>query len=185
MQYYRMLLTQASLDTSPVIEGSLWAFVLPLHVAHLAFSWLMLGVVLTAQRVMYPGFALKDPERFAAAMQHHQTSIGFIVAPSMLLEGAAACTLLVIAFISKGGYGLSIPIAACNVACLAACWVYTFAHIVPLHMKLTRSDASVRAELIQTLVSHHWLRTIVWSSHAMLAAWMAWCSASLLIGSQS
>jgi hypothetical protein len=135
----------------------------------------MLGVVLVAQAVMYPGFAFKDPSRFREAMQHHQRSIGFIVAPGMLIEGASASLLLVLALSMPQAATIAAPLAIANALLLASCWALTFAIIVPMHMCLTTNDQPPpeRAVLITRLVRIHWFRTAAWSMHALLACMMA------------
>ncbi len=146
-----------------------------LHIVHTASSALMLGVVLVAQAVMYPGFAFKDPTRFREAMQHHQRSIGFIVAPGMLIEGATASLLLVLALSMPQASAIAAPLAIANALLLASCWVLTFAIIVPMHMRLTTNEQAPaeRAALITRLVRIHWFRTAAWSVHALLACVMA------------
>jgi uncharacterized membrane protein len=146
-----------------------------LHIVHTASSALMLGVVLVAQAVMYPGFAFKDSTRFREAMQHHQRSIGFIVAPGMLIEGASASLLLVLALSMPQAATIAAPLALANAVLLASCWVLTFAIIVPMHMRLTTNEQAPaeRAALITRLVRIHWFRTAAWSVHALLACVMA------------
>lgn len=156
------------------MHQSLLAFAMHLHIIHVASAFLMLGVVLVAQRVMYPGFAYKDPARFADAMRHHQRSIGPIVAPSMLAEGASAVLLLALAASAPQATPAPLLLAIANIALLASCWVLTFATIVPMHMRLTTDamESLARSTLVARLVRTHWWRTLAWSLHAILASIM-------------
>lgn len=150
-----------------------WLPLLPtLHTVHVASSAFMAGIVLLAQCVVYPSFALKDPARYQQAMQHHQRSIGFIVAPAMLIEGACATILLLAGFAATSLPSSVITLAAINLVLLFSCWLLTFLAIVPLHMRLTDSTAADRDALLRTMLRRHWFRTAAWSAHAILACVM-------------
>jgi uncharacterized membrane protein len=168
---------QTSLALQNLANAAPWLPVL--HIVHVAASAFMAAIVLLAQFVIYPSFAFKDPARYQAAMQHHQRSIGFIVAPAMLIEGACATLLLVSGFAATSFTSSIVTFAAINLALLITCWLLTFLAIVPLHMRLTSSTAADREALLRTMLRRHWLRTAAWSAHAILACVMLWQACTL------
>lgn len=89
-------------------------------------------------------------------MKFHQRRISFIVMPLMLGE------------IGVSGILAWFAPTAMNLlafACVLGIWACTFFIIVPIHEKLSGSQDR---PLIEKLVLQNWVRTILWSTKAIL-----------------
>lgn len=112
----------------------------------------MTGVIWIIQLVHYPSFHFVEKSRWSAFHQAHAFWITPVVAPLMLLQLGSSI------FLQESNQwiflGLSILVFG-----------LTFFISVPLHQKLEKSyDEKTVRKLIQT----NWLRTLAWSTHALL-----------------
>jgi hypothetical protein len=137
-----------------------------LLIAHAAATWFMTGVIWTAQVVLYPLFPRVGPERFSGYARAHARRILPLAGAGMLLEMTAALGLLV-----RPAAGVPPRQAAAGLALLVLIWTCTAAVQLPQHARLRRGfDES----LARALVRWNWIRTVLWSARAGLAAvWLA------------
>lgn len=127
-------------------------------------SGAMCGIIWFVQAVHYPLFArVGGDERGFASENQRRT--GSVVIPFMFLEGATAAAL---AWAPPPG----IPplIAGAGAAAVVMLWLSTALVQMPLHARLARDGHA--AEVVTRLVRSNWLRTILWTLRAVLAAWM-------------
>lgn len=141
------------------VTGWLW-----LHVAHMAATWLLVGLIWVIQLVHYPLFACVTGAAWQAYHPRHASSITFIVAPAMLVELLCAGSICYV----MGGRGLSLISAALVVLV----WLVTFVVMVPLHGRLCAASLAEedRLVLVRRLVALNWVRTIIWSARGVVAA---------------
>ena len=116
------------------------------------------------QIVHYPLMAQVGASTWSTYHRLHSGRITRIVAPLMIVESATAFALVAAAppaltsWMAWLGAGLAIFV-----------WVVTFFVSVPLHERLSpRFDPSIHARLVAT----NWLRTVAWSTRAVLSLWM-------------
>lgn len=130
-----------------------------------AFATLsMTGVAWMVQLVHYPLFARVAPEGFGEFEREHQARIGPLVAPLILLEGATAVGIVVLAPPSVAPWA-----AWLGLALAVTLWWSTWRLQVPLHARL---ESGWDADAHRRLVSTSWLRTVAWTARGVLAA--AW-----------
>lgn len=128
---------------------------------HAAITWFLVGLIWVIQVVHYPSMHFVAPERFAAFERQHTRRMGWIAAPSMLLEGFLAVTLMAIAasFPLRFFAGLGLALGAVN-------WISTFWIQVPLHDQL---QAGKNTDTIDRLVKTNWIRTSAWTGRGVVA----------------
>ena len=130
-------------------------------ILHAAATWYLVGLVWVIQRIHYPSMRLVDLGRFPEFERQHCRRMGPLVAPAMIAEGGAACTLL---GLSDGG--INAGLAWAGVALLLVVWGSTFWVQVPLHDRLqTGFDLAT----IDRLVKTNWIRTVAWSLRGAIA----------------
>jgi hypothetical protein len=125
----------------------------------------MCGLIWFVQVVHYPLFGLLDGEPSKAFARAHQDRTARVVIPFLLAEGAAAFFLAV-----WPPVGVPRPVAVIGAVIVAAIWLSTAAVQMPLHRRLAREGHGAAA--VAALVRSNWLRTVLWSLRAALAAWM-------------
>ncbi|NDC63119.1 MAG: hypothetical protein EBZ59_03845 [Planctomycetia bacterium] len=133
-------------------------------VAQAVASGAMCGIIWFVQAVHYPLFARRAADDRAYALEN-QRRTGRVVIPFMLVEGLSAALLA-----WSPPPGVPRAAAAVGLAMVAALWVSTAAVQMPLHARLA-SDGH-EADVVTRLVRSNWLRTLLWSLRAGLAAWM-------------
>lgn len=131
-------------------------------VAHAAATWAMTGLIWFVQIVHYPLFANVGRQEFTAYEAAHARLTTWVVAPLMLAELIAALSIVLSA---------PQPIPSrerwLGLAMVGALWLSTAAVQVPLHNRLAAGfDAGAWAALVRS----NWIRTLVWSVRALLAA---------------
>jgi hypothetical protein len=107
------------------------------------------------QILHYPFFKFIDEKDFSLAMLFHQRAISCIATPLMLLE------LTIAIYFSY----LDLPYSQLVLAMVMAIWLSTFIIQVPLHKKLLKTKDS---KLIGLLYKTNWIRTLLWSSKAIV-----------------
>lgn len=122
----------------------------------------MAGILWLVQLVVYPAFSLVAPNDLPRYASAHATRITFIVGPLMLAELVSFLILLVL--------GTPFPawLAIAAGFTLLVNWLSTFLWQVPLHARLQRAEA----DAISMLIRSNWLRTICWTTRAVLACLM-------------
>ena len=126
----------------------------------------MAGLIWFVQIVHYPLFAViqthTTPEAFRIYESRHANRTGFVVFPPMAVELITALAALLpnlrTAFLSQGT-------AVTSAVLVVLIWVSTGLIQVPLHNRLS-TDAT--QTVIRRLVLSNWLRTILWTSRAVL-----------------
>lgn len=129
--------------------------------AHLALTWLMVGVIWIVQLVQYPLFRLVPPTGLPPFAQAHASGISLLVAPSMVLEVATGLALL---WLVPKGLGLTFWLWL-GLVMLAGIWLATALLSVPCHQQLA---LGYDADLIERLVATNWVRTVLWSLRGLL-----------------
>lgn len=131
-----------------------------LVVAHFLGAVVMATVIWFVQLVQYPLLARIGAAEFPVYAAEYQRRVGWIVIGPMLLEVATAAAITVW---FPGAYRS--PLFAISVGLLAVAWASTFFWQVPLHAKLLAGhDQATIARLVTT----NWLRTIAWTTRAVL-----------------
>ncbi len=126
---------------------------------HLLATVFITGLVWFVQVVHYPLFAAVGEEGFVAYERAHVERTGWVVAPAMLVEAAAAIWLALEAD----------ALAVVGLALLGVVWGSTWGMQVPLHHRLSRGfDADAARRLVHT----NWIRTLAWSGRSAIAAAM-------------
>lgn len=138
-------------------------------VAALAATWMMTGVIWVIQLVHYPAFdAIErgaDDEAWRRFGDRHRSSISFVVALPMLVEGVTGIWLAVD---PPGSSGSALPLIAG--ALMAVAYGTTAFVSVPLHERLThRWDPDAHRRLVST----NWIRTAAWTARAIVLAALA------------
>jgi hypothetical protein len=122
----------------------------------------MTGLIWFVQVVHYPLMGAVGASGFAAYHAAHSRLTTLVVGPLMLVEAACAVWIALNRAAAPGA-------AWTGVALLAVVWGATFFISVPRHNLLAGGfDRAV----IDSLVATNWIRTLVWSARAGLAAWM-------------
>jgi len=120
--------------------------------------------------VHYPLFARIDGDSSQDFADENQARTGPVVIPFMLVEGLTAA---VIAWSPPPGVPRTVALA--GLGAVIAIWLSTAWLQMPLHARLSREGHSVDA--VAALVRSNWLRTLLWSARAGLAAWMIFAAA--------
>ncbi len=122
----------------------------------------MTGLIWTIQLVHYPSFYLIDVKHNKKFHVFHQSMMGILAGPVMLIELAACLLNLTLATsIQLHATGPEVFHFVPFILC-ATCLLSTFFLQVPIHKKLV-DDLSMRPDLIAKLVKSNWIRTICWS----------------------
>jgi len=127
-------------------------------------SGAMCGVIWFVQVVHYPLFARSGGDERAFALENQRLT-GRVVIPFMLAEGLAAACLA-----WNPPAGVPRGVAMLGLAAVVALWLSTALVQMPLHARLAREGHA--AAVVTRLVRSNWLRTLLWTLRAVLAAWM-------------
>lgn len=140
------------------------AFTTALLLIQAVASGAMCGIIWFVQVVHYPLFARVGGDERGFASEN-QRCTGTVVIPIMFLEGATAAAL---AWAPPPG----IPplIAGAGLAAVVILWLSTAFVQMPLHARLAHGGHA--PDLVARLVRSNWLRTLLWTLRAILAAWM-------------
>jgi len=122
------------------------------------------GLIWTIQMLSYPLFAKVGRATFADYHAAHSRRITLILGLPLLLVFTSSLLLLWVR-------PASVPLWAVllNGVLGASVWIMTAFIHAPLHSKLGRNYSLAT---MQALVSTNWLRTIVWTTQALLLLWM-------------
>ena len=142
------------------------AFFAPLFLLDIAAALYLWGVIWTIQLAQYPLFARIGPAPWAEYHAAYTRSVTWVVLPAMVTELAASGLLA----LARPAW-LSPPLLWAGFACAALTWAVTFFVSVPLHDALSRrfDPAALRR-----LVSTNWLRTALWTAHALILLAQVW-----------
>ena len=138
---------------------SLW-----LLIANAASAWFLTGLIWVIQVVHYPLFSAVGRSEFPAYEASHTRLITIVVGPIMLVELATSVLLLAVR-------PASVPMwaAAAGLALVVIVWLSTIALQVPAHGRLAQGFVDDAHAL---LVHTNWIRTVAWTLHGALCAWM-------------
>lgn len=130
--------------------------------ASLVSTLLMTGVVFFVAVVHYPLFAKVGASSFATYHASHTARTTVVVMPLMLIEAISSAYLVV-----SPPMGVARWLCVLGLAAVVVCWLITFAVSVPQHNRLARAGFDDRTH--RGLCVFHWVRTIVWALHAVIA----------------
>ena len=136
-----------------------------LLVAQAVASGMMAGIIWFVQVVHYPLFAAVTGPHGSDYARANQARTSLVVLPPMLVEAAAAGWL---AAWPPAGIGRG-P-AGAGAVLVGLLWLSTLAVQMPLHGRLAGEGHT--PGVVATLVRSNWLRTLLWTARAILAAWM-------------
>ena len=145
--------------SGPDVQLPIWILI-----ANAASTWFLTGLIWVIQVVHYPLFAGVGRSEFAAYEASHTRLITIVVGPVMLVELATSVLLVAVR-------PASVPMwaAGLGAALVAIVWMSTIALQVPAHGRLAQGFApDAHAMLVQT----NWIRTVAWTMHGALCAWM-------------
>lgn len=134
---------------------------LKLYDIFLYSNLILVGLIWVIQLVHYPSFKFIDQLEFARFNEFHQMRISFVVIPCMLVELFSGVVLTF-------GWEFQVyqvPVIA-SLMILFLIWVHTFTFFVPLHRSFLAGEK--KDLLIKKLVMHNWVRTLAWSSKAII-----------------
>lgn len=135
--------------------------------AHVAATWMMVGLIWFVQIVHYPLFAQVGTNRFAEYEIAHSRWTTWVVGPPMLVEAATALVLL----LAKPERISSVHLWL-GIILLLIIWLSTAFLQVPQHEILTRGFA---ADAHRFLVTSNWIRTVAWTLRGVLVLTMLAC----------
>jgi len=139
--------------------GSLIELVPTIHAGATCF---MAGLIWFVQIVHYPLMAAVHKDSFASYERQHQRLTTLIVGPAMLVEAVCA-GLITTGLVSVSASPATRWVAA---AMLVVIWISTFFVQVPLHGRLQNGFDPL---LMRRLIVTNWVRTLLWSTRAVLA----------------
>ena len=119
----------------------------------------MFGVIWIVQIVQYPSFHHIEETQFSRFHQHHAAAISWIVLPLMVTELFAAVWLC----FEPPSFNILWQYLLLVLTLMI--WGSTFLVQVPLHRKLAAGKDPV---LIEKLVTSNWVRTVAWTTKALL-----------------
>ena len=135
---------------------------------HLLATTAMAGLIWFVQVVHYPLFADVPASASTAYAERHQRLTARVVGAPMAVEGVCALWLF---FAPPAGVGRLLPFIAGLI--LAVVLGSTVMLQVPRHGRLARTTcADEIGKVVTSLVTTNWVRTIGWSTRAVLAAVM-------------
>lgn len=145
-----------SWDLTKIYPETLW-------IAHAASVWFMTGLIWLIQLVHYPLMNRVAADQFIEFHRAHSSRITWIVAPAMLLQLTTSIALLV----NPPPALVGTPVQLAFLLSLGVFCATAFLAI-PAHGQLSRGYST---ETHQRLVQTNWVRTLLWSTHALLTAW--------------
>jgi len=129
---------------------------------HAGATCFMAGLIWFVQIVHYPLMAAVHKDSFASYERQHQRLTTLIVGPAMLVEAVCA-GLITTGLVSVSASPATRWVAA---AMLVVIWISTFFVQVPLHGRLQNGFDPL---LMRRLIVTNWVRTLLWSTRAVLA----------------
>ena len=133
---------------------------MPLLLANLAASGMMIGLVWVVQMVHYPLFAAVGPEAWPAYAKGHGRWISVLVLPWMTVELVTA-----VALVRYRPDAITAPEAWLGLALVGVLWASTWLLQGPLFSSLAAQwDPSVHRRLVLT----NWIRTFAWTARGVL-----------------
>lgn len=132
---------------------------------HLVATLYLLGLICCIQIVHYPLMNRVDGDRFVEFHGQHGVRISVVVVAPMVIELVSAAVLAVWI---PDGVEPALPMV--GLILVVAIWLSTFAIQVPLHRQLSAGFDEVAH---RRLVRSNWLRTVAWSTRAVLAVLIA------------
>ncbi|MBS1969550.1 MAG: hypothetical protein JSU04_04560 [Bdellovibrionales bacterium] len=124
---------------------------------HSASAFYMTGVIWFAQVIQYPLLRLVDKDRYKEYYDIHLSRIVRIVLPVIVLQLATAAYLFFDAH-----YPLWFSGALLTYSIFNFCYTAYISVSIYREMAFAYSD-----ELIERLLGHNWVRTIVWTMHSL------------------
>ncbi len=118
----------------------------------LLFDFGLLVLIWIVQLVIYPSFLYYQAEDLLNWHQEYMIAISFVVIPLMFGQLVTAG----LQFIKKRNLYTLV-----SMLLIALVWASTFLQFVPMHTAITEGDTS--QELLYTLVSTNWIRTVLWT----------------------
>jgi len=128
--------------------------------AHVAATWMMVGLIWFVQIVHYPLFAQVGTDFFATYEAVHNRLTTWVVGPPMLVESATALALLL-----AKSERIPSSYVWIGVILLFVIWGSTALLQVPQHEILTRGFV---ADAHGFLVTSNWVRTVAWTLRGVL-----------------
>ncbi|MDZ4289463.1 MAG: hypothetical protein U0984_15975 [Prosthecobacter sp.] len=128
---------------------------------HTCITWLLTGLIWHVQLVRYPHFHQVQRDRFTDHHFGHCLRISLQVLPLLFAEALTAAWLLYL--------GEHRPLFIASLALMVLNWLSTALFQAPLHTRLLRG---YNATLIRHLILTNWLRTLGWTTRAILVAWL-------------
>lgn len=125
-------------------------------------SGMMAGIIWFVQAVHYPLFAAADAAGYAV---ENQRRTSWVVLPPMLVEAVVAAWLVI-----EPPTAVGRGVAVAGLVMVGLLWLSTLAVQMPLHARLAR--AGHEPATVAALVQSNWVRTVLWTARAVLAAWM-------------
>ena len=126
---------------------------------HAAATWALVGLIWTVQLAIYPLFSAIPAASFPVYHARYTRTIGFVVAPLMLVELGTA-----LLWVTRS------PTAALpwlGLGLVGVIWLTTAFTQVPQHRRLALAHDP---DLIHRIVRGNWLRTAAWSARGLLTA---------------
>lgn len=127
-----------------------------------AAAWGMVGVIWIVQLDLYPLLGRLSAHEPSTAAVDHQRRISWVVGPLMAAEGVTALWLLV-----DRPDTLGVLTAWMAAALLGAALLSTAVVQVPQHSRLANGHDD---EVVRSLISGNWIRTIAWTARGMVLA---------------
>jgi hypothetical protein len=132
-----------------------------LLVAHLAVTWMLVGLIWTIQILTYPQFRRVSEDDFIRYHFAHCWRLGLLLAPLLAIEGLSAAALW------YAGHRESAFLA--SLVLMPVIWISTAVIQAPMH---TRLMSGSDAELLRRLTLTNWVRTSAWTARGLLIASM-------------
>lgn len=137
---------------------------------HLGATACMTGIIWFVQVVHYPLMGVVGQDAFVNYERAHTRLTSLVVGPLMMIEAAAAITLLAGPHLAAPALPAApAPLPVIGIVLLALIWASTFLVQVPLHRRLERGFTP---EVWRRLVRTNWLRTLLWTARTLTACGM-------------
>jgi hypothetical protein len=141
-----------------------------LLILHGAATWFMTGVIWLVQVVHYPLLRRVGLAETGSYIESHLRRVSLVVIPGMVLEAITAVLLLF-----TGLAGLPSALPGVGLALVVLIWLSTAMLQMPAHHRLL---AGHNPAALERLIRTNWIRTVLWSIRAVLAAVMLATAAS-------
>lgn len=133
-----------------------------MQIAHLAVTWMLVGLIWVMQLLVYPQFRKVGEDEFIRYHFAHCLRVGLIIAPLLAIE-----TLTAICLLYQGHRERAF---VTSVVLIPVIWLITAVIYAPLH---TRLMLGRHPETLRRLILANWLRTILWTVRGILVAALA------------